>query len=118
MNVLRPIAIKDQAAAGAAAAILKQAQDEQAERDAAKQAEIDEANKRADKAEALAAAARQKEADELAAQKKRDEDQAHRTSIKTKVKLAIMSCGADEETARKIIMAILADEIPNVELKF
>lgn len=31
---------------------------------------------------------------------------------------AIMSCGVDEETARKIVVAILANEIPNVTLRF
>lgn len=29
-----------------------------------------------------------------------------------------MSCGADEEAARKIVMAIIAGEVPGVKLEF
>lgn len=50
--------------------------------------------------------------------RERDRDQAHRTAVKSAAKTAIMSCGADEETARKIVVAILANEIPNVTLRF
>lgn len=64
-------------------------------------------------------AARVAEAKRLAdEQAKRDRDQAHRTAVKSAAKTAIMSCGADEETARKIVVAILANEIPNVTLRF
>ncbi|SEJ15971.1 hypothetical protein SAMN05428950_1011310 [Sphingomonas sp. OV641] len=82
---------------------------EQAERDA--QAERDRI--------AAAEAARQKEADRLAAeQAKRDADQKHRTKVKTAAKEALITCGADDETARKIVIAIIAGEIPNVSLRF
>lgn len=53
-----------------------------------------------------------------AAQAKRDADQAHRTKVKAAAKTAIMSCGADEDTARKIVMAIIAGEVPAVSLRF
>lgn len=58
-------------------------------------------------------------ADQLAAeQAQRDADQKHRTKVKAAAKTAIMSCGADEETARKVVMAIIANEVPNVSLRF
>jgi len=64
-------------------------------------------------------AARKAEAERLAAeQAQRNADQQHRTEVKTAAKVALMSCGADEETARKIVVAILAGEIPNVSLRF
>ncbi len=104
---------------------------ERARREAeeAKQAEIDAANRRAEEAERAAQAerdriaaeeaARQAEAKRLAdEQAKREADQAHRTAVKSAAKTAIMSCGADEETARKIVMAIIAGEIPAVKLEF
>lgn len=82
---------------------------EQAERDA--QAERD----RVAAAEAARAAEAQRIADEQA---KREADIAHRTAVKSRAKAAIMSCGADEETAKKIVVAILAGEIPAVRLEF
>lgn len=66
-----------------------------------------------EKADAEAAAKRV--ADEQA---KRDADQKHRTAVKSAAKAAIMSCGADDDTARKIVMAIIAGEVPHVSLKF
>jgi hypothetical protein len=55
---------------------------------------------------------------EAEAKAKREADQAHRTAVKTKAKEAIITCGADEETARKIVVAILAGEIPAVRMEF
>lgn len=100
---------------------------EESERE--KQAEIDKANRRAEEAERAAQAERdriakeeadrQAEADRIAAeQARREADQAHRTGVKTAAKQALMTCGADEETARKIVVAILAGEVPNVTLRF
>lgn len=81
------------------------------EAEAAAQAEIDRI--------ARQEAARRVEAERAAAeQAKREADQQHRTSVKTAAKQAIMSCGADEDTARKIVVAILAGEIPGVRLEF
>ncbi len=71
--------------------------------------------------EAILQAEKQRKAmaDQLAAeQAQREADQAHRTKIKSEAKAAIMSCGADEETARKIVMAIIAKEVPHVRLEF
>jgi hypothetical protein len=58
----------------------------------------------------------QRKADEQ--RRQREADQAHRTAVKTKAKEAIITCGADEETARKIVVAILAGEIPAVRMEF
>jgi hypothetical protein len=55
---------------------------------------------------------------EAEAKAKREADQAHRTAVKTKAKEAIITCGADEETARKIVVAIIAGEIPAVRMEF
>lgn len=54
-------------------------------------------------------------ADEQAA---READKAHRSSVMKAAKEAIMTCGADEETARKIVLTIVAGEVPNVTLRF
>ncbi|WP_347271879.1 hypothetical protein [Rhizorhabdus histidinilytica] len=85
--------------------------------------------RRAEEAEAAAQAERdrvaaeqrareQEEARVAAEQARREADQAHRTAVKSAAKTAIMSCGADEETARKIVMAIIAGEVPAVKLEF
>lgn len=54
-------------------------------------------------------------ADEQAA---RDADQKHRGAVMKAAKQAIMSCGADEETAKKIVLLIRSGEVPNVTLRF
>lgn len=51
-------------------------------------------------------------------QAERDADRAHRSSVLKSAKEAIMSHGADEDTAKKIVLAIVANEIPNVSLRF
>lgn len=88
------------------------------------QAGMDRANelKRQQEAED---ARRQAEQEAAEAQRKKDEDkaqreadQAHRTNVKTSAKEVIMTCGADEETARKIIIAIIAGEVPHIRLEF
>ncbi|RXR28649.1 hypothetical protein [Sphingobium fluviale] len=94
-----------------------------------KQAEIDAANERARKAEEDAAAEHQRIADEKAAAEaearreaeakaKREADQEHRTAVRKAAKEAIMTCGADEETARKIVLAIQAGEVPHIRIEF
>ena len=60
----------------------------------------------------------QREAAERSDREAREADKVHRSSVKTAAKQALMTCGADEETARKIVVAILANEIPNVRLEF
>lgn len=62
-----------------------------------------------------AAAVAKKLADEQA---ELEQNKAHRTRVKTAAKQAIMTCGADEETAQKIVLAMIAGEIPNVTLRF
>lgn len=88
-----------------------------------------EAAERVAKAEAEALAVREKaereERDRLDAieKTKREEearhaDRAHRSAVMKAAKEAIMSQGADEETAKKIVLAIVAGEVPNVRMNF
>lgn len=123
----------EQAKAEAAAAAQRAAEEAaQAERDRIKR-EHDEAlaaeKRRADEAEAQRkaeadriakeAAAKQAEEKRLAdEQAARDANRAHRSRIQTAAKQAIMTCGCDEDTARKVVLAIIAGEIPNVTLRF
>lgn len=72
--------------------------------------------RQAEKAAADAQAA--KDQAEAAERAKLAENVAHRTKIKTEAKQALITCGADEETARKIVMAILAGEVPHVRMEF
>ncbi|CAB4120797.1 hypothetical protein UFOVP5_34 [uncultured Caudovirales phage] len=119
----------EQARKDAEQAAERKAQEEQAKRDREHAEELAAERRRAEEAEraaqaerdriAAAEAERQAEADRLAAeQAQRDADKAHRTKVKTTAKQAMMSCGADEETAKKIVVAILAGKIPNVSLRF
>lgn len=88
-----------------------------AEREAREKAER-EAQAERDRIAAEEAARVEAERREAEAKAKREADQAHRTAVKTKAKEAIISCGADEETAKKIVMAIIAGEIPAVRMEF
>jgi colicin import membrane protein len=112
-----------------AAAAEKAAQDARVEAERKAQAEIDAANERVAKIERE----RQDEIDRLAKEKaaadaeaKRiadgvaalEADEANRSRVKTAAKLALMTCGIDEEAARKIVLAIIAKEIPNVTMAF
>lgn len=116
--------------------------EERARREAAEAAEAERQRVQREHEEALAAERRRAEEAERAAQaerdrsaeaeraraaeeeriaaeqRKREADQAHRTSVKTAAKNALMTCGADEETARKIVVAILAGEVPHVRMEF
>lgn len=73
---------------------------------------------RAEKAEAEAQAERDRIAAEAAEAKVREADKEHRVSVMTQAKEAIMTCGVDEETARKIVLLIKAGEVPNVKMEF
>ncbi|MDQ4421436.1 hypothetical protein OOT33_13495 [Sphingobium sp. DEHP117] len=72
----------------------------------------------------LAAARAAKEAQDeedrrVAAERaRREADQQHRSAVRTAAKEAIMTCGVDEDTARKIVLAIQAGEIPAVRIEF
>jgi colicin import membrane protein len=68
---------------------------------------------------AAAEAAREAEAKRLAdEQAAREADQAHRSAVMKAAKEAIMTCGVDEETARKVVLLIRAGEVPHVTLGF
>lgn len=107
----------------AEAARIEKAKEEaaQAERDRIQQKHDEELaaeKRRADKVEAEAAAKRAEEkriADEQAA---REKDKENRRRVKTAAKEAIMSCGASEDVAQKIVLAIIAGEVPAVSLRF
>lgn len=88
-----------------------------AERERAERAER-EAQAERDRLAAEEAERKAAEQREAAAKAKREADQAHRTAVKSKAKDAIISCGADEETAKKIVLAIIAGEIPAVRMEF
>ena len=88
-----------------------------------------EARARIEKAEAETRALKQKQEQEDAARvaeierTKREEaarqaDRNHRGEIMKQSKEAIMSQGVDEEAAKKLVLAIVAGEIPNVSLRF
>ena len=59
--------------------------------------------------------ARQKEADEQA---KREANRAHISRVMRTAKEAIMTCGADEAVAKAIVVAIKANTIPAVAIRF
>ncbi len=84
--------------------------EERAAREAAERTAREEQDRRAAEE---AEKARQAEED-----RKREENRAHRTRVQRAAKEAIMTCGADEDTARKVVLAIIAGEIPNVTLRF
>lgn len=81
----------------------------------AEQDRVAEENRQREAQEAADQAEQQRLADERT---RREQDRAHRTSVQTAAKQALMTCGADEETARKIVLAIIAGEIPAVSLRF
>ena len=103
----------------------------QAEREAAAAAKREQDARDAAHAEELAKERRQREeleaqerarvaeANRVAAeQARREANQRHRTAVKTAAKKAIVKHGVDEETAAKIVLAIIAGEVPNVTLTF
>ncbi len=90
-----------------------------AEADRVAKEAIDKANA---EAEALrqAEAARQAEATRIASETAaREADKAHRSTVMKAAKEAIMASGdIDENAAKKIVLAIVAGEVPNVRLAF
>lgn len=66
-----------------------------------------------DERERLAEVKRQQDAETA-----RQEDRAHRGKIMGEAKAAIMTQGADAEVAKQIVLAIIANEIPNVRMFF
>jgi hypothetical protein len=119
----------DRAAAKAAddarAAEAKKAADAQAERDRQHQAALDEQRKATEAAQAESkrladekAAADQKAEQERIAAEVRQADREHRGKVMAAAKEALMALGAKEDLARKIILGIVAGEIPAVSLAF
>lgn len=89
---------------------VKDAEQRQAERRAADEAEAARREAERDAADKAAA-----EAAELA---RRQQDKAHKRAVMTEAKEAIMTCGADEEVARKVVLSIIAGEVPRVSIQF
>lgn len=89
-----------------------------AEAEAAHAAQMAEAKRRADEAEAKIKAAAVHAERERVEQAARDADRQHRASVMGEAKRAIIALGADEDVAKKIVLAILAGEIPAVSLRF
>lgn len=125
----RIAAAAKRAEAEATAAAERRAREASEEQHRRYTAELKAAQDRADEAERLNRAEADRlareETDRLAeAQRVADEtvrrqaDQEHRRRVKTTAKAAIMTCGADEETAQKIVLAIIAGEIPAVTIHF
>lgn len=100
--------------------------EERARREAAAQAareaqeKIDEANRRTAALEKEARDREDREAAERREQERRDKDRAHRSEVMKAAKEAIMQAapGINEVAAKQIVLAIVADEIPNVSLRF
>lgn len=96
---------------------------EQEERERDAQARVDAANR---EAERVRREADEKEAARIAEEnrireeaERREKDRAHRGNVMKAAKTAIMEHGdIDEPTAKKIVLAIVAGEIPNVRLEF
>lgn len=81
--------------------------------------EADAARKAEAEAVAKEQAARDAEAKRLLdEQDARDRDRAHRGKVMGAAKDAIIELGADAETAKKIVLAIVAGEVPAVTLRF
>lgn len=73
---------------------------------------------RAEAAEAAAKAERDRIAQEAADQARRERDRAHRGKIMGEAKAAIITCGVDEVTAKAIVLAITAGNVPHVAIQF
>lgn len=94
---------------------LERAEREKAEAVAKAEAEAKAIREKAEREQREREAEAKRMADEQAA---RDADKAHRSSVMKAAKEALMAQGADEETAKKIVLAIVAGEVPNVTLRF
>lgn len=114
----------------------RKAREEQERRDAEHAEALAAERARAEEAERLARAERDRTAEierrrieqedaaraeaERAAeeQRAREANKQHRAKIKTAAKQAIMTCGVSEEAAQKVVLAIIAGEVPAVRLEF
>jgi len=107
----------------------RQAAKAQAERERQHEAELAAERERAAEAERAAQAERDRIAAEQAAreeaerqaaaeQAKREADQENRRKVKTAAKEALIECGCSEDVAVKIVLAIIAGDVPHVSLRF
>lgn len=85
--------------------------------------------RRADEAEAAAQAERERiaaaeiakgieEAAAIKKQREREADRAHRGRIMGEAKAAIIECGVDEAVAKSIVLAIAANNVPHISIRF
>lgn len=107
-----------EAAEAARQAEIDKAQKEQAERERIAQEAIAKANAERDEYKRQQEDAEASERAAKAEQDARDKDRKHRGEVMKSAKEAMMSLGADEETAKKIVLAIVAGEIPNTRITF
>lgn len=109
----------DEAAARASREAEEKARAEQEAKDRAHQEELEKAKAEAKRLQdEKAAADRQVEQDRLAAEK-RAKDRAHRGQIMGAAKEAIMeAAGVSEETAKTIVLAIVAGDVPHTSIEF
>ncbi len=106
------------AAEAATRAAEKAAADALAEQQRAADEALAAEKRRADELAAQAKKEADAKAAEARAQAARDADRKHRGEVMKAAKEAVMLIGASEETAKKIVLAIMAGEIPNVRLTF
>jgi colicin import membrane protein len=97
---------------------IDKARAEQVERDRLAQIEIDKANREAEALRQAEDARLANERAEKSAQDARDKDRKHRGEVMKAAKEAMMELGASEDVAKKIVLAIVAGEVPNVRLVF
>lgn len=109
---------KVEAAEQAAREAQEAAKAEQDARDREHARQLAEAQAERDRIAAQEAERQRLDEQARAEQARRDADQKHRTAVMRAAKEAIMTCGADEETARKIVMLIRAGDVPHVTLRF
>lgn len=92
----------------------KAEQAEEAHREAVRRAEQAEADAKA-KAEREIEEAKQREEEE---RKQREADREHKSTIMRQAKEGFMAAGIDEPTAKKVVLAIVSQKIPNVSINF
>lgn len=102
----------------ARAAEQKRIDDENAEKERKHQEELAAERKRAEDLERENA---EREAEERRVREeteRRQKDVEHRTLIKSQVKAGLIAAGVNEKTAVKVVLAILAGDIPNLKMEF
>lgn len=98
--------------------IQREADAAQAERDRAHAEELRIERERVAEATRKERARQEQEEREAAERARLEADQARRQTAKREAKEALMTFGVDEETAKKIVIGIIAREIPRIYLDF